>query len=1509
MTISKAAKKNRIRKKEFKKVCRLASRKLRYETLEERRVMAGEIAQLTYEFYALNTDGTTGRNLDPNPNDTQLEANVQLGEKFVVRTLVRDLRDSPQGVFSTMSDFNYTNADGSAAEKIKVQWGESNTISFSNGAKAGTFQLRYGANTTSNISMGLREEPSGFIVVDRNLTASNIQSAIENLPNIGVGNVLVRARNDTLYGVSFRNALARTDIPNPELFSNSLTISASNPAPVSVTVTGVDNPSPSTPLVLEAALNKTPVPSQVPLYNGGIFGRLVDKTASIPGNRVLEGVGGISSATSIPAQVAGNYFAAEDKIFVASEAGTINIRQTIRTAAPGEPSNGMTMYGGSAELKAEQVILPTAKIIVTVPPGGYRNPSNPLDVNNDASVDPLDALNIINLLNAKGASISVVGLPGPPPFYDVDGDDLVTPLDVLKIIDYLTFGGPFDGNGGGAAQLSYGFFSLNGNNLDPNPNDAILEATVSPGEQFIVRTYVKDLRANPIGVFSVYSDFNYINADGSAPAKIVFDRTASSIDYTSGASGNLVDLTATVPGKRVLQKVGRFTNRFSFASEAAGTFQPVYDTLFTARDTGVVRISQTLSQPGNEKLGVSMFLSSGNYLSDSQVVLPNATLTIREGLVATSDSFSIMEDAGSKTFDLTTNDVDRSGTSRGIIAVTQPSVGGVVRFQSNSSTIDFVPAANFYGKVTFTYTVRNNLGDQSVGTVTIDVLPANDVPTLNPISNQTLSRNASLQTVIINGISDGPGESGPVAIFVSSSNPSLIPNPALTYVSPNASGSIAFAPVADKFGASEIVVLVQDQAGLQTRQAFTVVVTPPARGYQNPINPLDVNGDGSVSPLDYLTVINLLNSRGASTSVLGLLGPPNYFDVDGDDLVTPLDALKIVDQLNASPSSSSPPLLAELTYGFYSKDGRNLDPNPNDGKLEAIVGLGEQFIVRTFIRDLRVDPRGVFSAYTDFNYTNSDGSNAAKIAFENTSSSSDYSHAANSKLVDLTASKAGQRALQKVGRTSNRTVFPAAMAGSSIAAYDTLFTAVGLGSIQLEQSISTLDSERLGISMLGGAAQYLTQSQVVLPSATIAIRNGIEISSPMTNWISPTNPTTSSFVVNAAKPGFMDAWVDFNKDGDWDDPEDQVLTKIAVATGRNIIPFTIPKSTGTSDRNARFRLSKVGGMTPNGTLQEGDFSKDIPVSFDGGSTSFPKLFVDDLGAHEIRIADGRVTIAVSGTTVWSVSANELTKLSSLDKSGNIVSELHDFSSAFPGEIKYNELNSTVELKVTASNLNLTNYGTGNVQGVQTIDLRQSGENILSLKETDVQSINSQKKLKVVMNAEDALSTPNIWSAQTGRIENNDWVQTYTNVDKDTNAISTLEVVSARPWRNEVSRLDADGDKTISPLDVLVLINAINADVFPSGTLPPRQTTSPSGFYDTDGDNFLSPLDVLQVINRINLGANGGGSGANGGGEGEKWQATDLLFAMETFVPDQDDRLPQRQSRTPSTAIRHLRKTT
>jgi hypothetical protein len=84
---------------------------------------------------------------------------------------------------------------------------------------------------------------------------------------------------------------------------------------------------------------------------------------------------------------------------------------------------------------------------------------------------------------------------------------------------------------------------------------------------------------------------------------------------------------------------------------------------------------------------------------------------------------------------------------------------------------------------------------------------------------------------------------------------------------------------------------------------------------QNEVLPLDTNGNGSVDPLDVLTVINYINS--SPTMVV-----PNRVssdtressvDVTGDNVVSPTDALVIINQLN-SGSEGTMPLIAEDDY-------------------------------------------------------------------------------------------------------------------------------------------------------------------------------------------------------------------------------------------------------------------------------------------------------------------------------------------------------------------------------------------------------------------------------------------------------------------------------------------------------------------------------------------------------------------------------------------------------------------
>lgn len=65
---------------------------------------------------------------------------------------------------------------------------------------------------------------------------------------------------------------------------------------------------------------------------------------------------------------------------------------------------------------------------------------------------------------------------------------------------------------------------------------------------------------------------------------------------------------------------------------------------------------------------------------------------------------------------------------------------------------------------------------------------------------------------------------------------------------------------------------------------------------QNPVEPMDVNNDGQVAPLDILAIVNEINSPQQQRGER-----PVFFDVNGDGLLSPFDALMVMNQLNRRP--------------------------------------------------------------------------------------------------------------------------------------------------------------------------------------------------------------------------------------------------------------------------------------------------------------------------------------------------------------------------------------------------------------------------------------------------------------------------------------------------------------------------------------------------------------------------------------------------------------------------------
>ena len=237
----------------------------------------------------------------------------------------------------------------------------------------------------------------------------------------------------------------------------------------------------------------------------------------------------------------------------------------------------------------------------------------------------------------------------------------------------------------------------------------------------------------------------------------------------------------------------------------------------------------------------------------------------------------------------------------------------------------------------------------------------NNTPTLDAISNKTIDEGASAQTVDLAGITAGGGENQPLRVTASSSNDSLMAAPAVSYTSPNTTGSLQFTPLQDQYGVTTITVTVEDgglDADLSTtadNATFSRTFDVTVRGeftWHNYTLPVDVNNDGVVSALDALIVINHLNQSGSHELSPTKPSGAMWLDVNKDQWVSPADAIAIINHLNIG--------LFEVALGIVPLD--------LSGNQITSLNVGEIFYLSLVTEDLRTDSKGVFAGYADVQY-------------------------------------------------------------------------------------------------------------------------------------------------------------------------------------------------------------------------------------------------------------------------------------------------------------------------------------------------------------------------------------------------------------------------------------------------------------------------------------------------------------------------------------------------------------
>jgi hypothetical protein len=126
--------------------------------------------------------------------------------------------------------------------------------------------------------------------------------------------------------------------------------------------------------------------------------------------------------------------------------------------------------------------------------------------------------------------------------------------------------------------------------------------------------------------------------------------------------------------------------------------------------------------------------------------------------------------------------------------------------------------------------------------------------------------------------------------------------------------------------------------GLAVDSVETVIAVLAPNSWQNRSNPADVDGNGRVSPLDVLVLINHVNRFGSGPLPAYQPGDP-HCDVNGDGQAGPLDSLLVINYLNAVPEAEGESESSETVEPFWVAPlGRSLP----EGSVEDRVRTGER---------------------------------------------------------------------------------------------------------------------------------------------------------------------------------------------------------------------------------------------------------------------------------------------------------------------------------------------------------------------------------------------------------------------------------------------------------------------------------------------------------------------------------------------------------------------------------------
>ena len=147
---------------------------------------------------------------------------------------------------------------------------------------------------------------------------------------------------------------------------------------------------------------------------------------------------------------------------------------------------------------------------------------------------------------------------------------------------------------------------------------------------------------------------------------------------------------------------------------------------------------------------------------------------------------------------------------------------------------------------------------------------------------------------------------------------------------------------------------------------------------------------------------------------------------------------------------------------------------------------------------------------------------------------------------------------------------------SNLGAFHTLGTNIFLG--------ACVDSEVDGLNSNGAIGDDYSVGNTL--AGTCAMPGDDEDGVIIPKLVPGSNGTQIEVIANA--PCILNAWIDWDGDGDWDGPLDQVFSNESLSSGTNNLSVDVPATAAEGNAYARFRCSSQADLSSTGGAPDGE---------------------------------------------------------------------------------------------------------------------------------------------------------------------------------------------------------------------------------------------------------------------------------------------------------------------------------